>query len=211
MRLGISHLGKSINLDPARVGEAEELRHLIEGFARRIVEGPSHDAVVARATDQGQLRMAAAHQQGHMVRDLLRTEKGREEVSLEVVEREVGDAECERKSFRVGGADQERRSKAGAGGRGHGAEITGCDAGFGKGAPDEGIDGQKMVARGDLGHDAAEACVLLRLRRNQAGENRPGRTHHSHRGLVTAGLDGEDEFAPEGSFGAVRCRCSLAV
>ena len=63
-------------LDASGVGEAKELCRFVEGFAGRIIQRPAQQCVAASATNLGQLRVAAAHQQGDVMGDLLTAEKG---------------------------------------------------------------------------------------------------------------------------------------
>ena len=67
---------EAVDLDASGVGEAKELCRFIEGFAGRIIQRPAQQCVAASATNLCQLRVAAAHQQGDVMGDLLTAEKG---------------------------------------------------------------------------------------------------------------------------------------
>ena len=79
---------------PAGVAQAHEFRALVEGFAGRIVERFSQQFVVAHAGDAHQLRVPPRNQQrdeGEVGRRA--GEQGRQQVGLQVVQADRGNAE----------------------------------------------------------------------------------------------------------------------
>ena len=189
MTFGIAAFGQAIDLDAARIGKSKEFRRFVKGLARRIVQRPAQHRVVAGASDVGQLCVAAAHQQREMFRDLHGSKKGREQVSLKMIDRQIRNPQSKGEALGVGRSDEQGGCKTGTRGRDHGTQIRSGDACFLQGASNQGIDGHEMIARGHLRYHAAEACMEFRLRGNQTGEDDAGCTQDRHGRLIAGGLD----------------------
>ena len=95
----------------------------------------------------------------------------------------------------VGDADEQRPGEAGAGGDGDGVEIGEGDAGLGQRGADDGNDGAKVLAAGQLRHDAAVAGVGGDLRGDDGGKRARAALDDGRGGLVAGGFDAEDEAA----------------
>ena len=92
-------------------------------------------------------------------------------VAFEVVDGDERQFLGEGESFGVGDADQKRSGETGAGGDGDGVEIKESDVGLGEGGADDGDDGAKMLAAGQLGNDSAITGVGGDLGGDNRGED----------------------------------------
>ena len=58
-----------LDLRPARVPEPEQLRHLVERFARGVVQGPAKNLIVVHPAHLDQQGVTATHNQRDVGRD----------------------------------------------------------------------------------------------------------------------------------------------
>jgi hypothetical protein len=87
-RLGLHH-------GAARIGQAEQLGRLVEGFADRVVDGGAEPAIFADAVDGNELGMPARDQQQQIGKGQL-----------------LGQAGCQRMCLQVVDGDERRRRRA---------------------------------------------------------------------------------------------------
>ena len=84
--LGIALRGLALDLRPARIAEAEELRDLVEGLADRVVDRGAEPDVVADALHGDELGVAAGGEEQQVGKgDAVRQARG-ERMRLEVVD-----------------------------------------------------------------------------------------------------------------------------
>ena len=95
-------------------------------------------------------------------------------------------------SFGRSHSDHERSGQTGTGGHGDGIDIGQLHLGGLTGRGDGRADGLHMSAGGDLGHDSAEAHVLVH-RRGHRVRQQSAAAHDPHSGLIAGGFDAEDE------------------
>ena len=120
---------------------------------------------------------------------------------LELVDGDVGGevvdavdrlAEADRQRLGRGDADEQRAGQAGAAGHGDRVDVVQPDAGGLAGPLDGRHHRLEVGPAGDLGHDAAEAGVLLDAAGDRVGEQRVP-ADDADTGLVAGGLDAEDQ------------------
>ena len=87
-------------------------------------------------------------------------------VAFEMINGDEGKVVGESEGFGVGDADEQCTSEARARSDGNGIEIGEVNVGFSKRGADNGNDGAKVLAAGELGHDAAVERVGRDLRGN---------------------------------------------
>ena len=122
---------------------------------------------------RGQQRVAAAGDQAEEGRlERLGLEEVGGDVALQVVDRDQ--RQPPRRGDRLGGADpdQQRADQARAGGHRDRLDLVERGAGLGQRRLDHRHRQLEVVARGDLGDDAAEVRVRLGLRGDHVGEDR---------------------------------------
>ncbi len=186
---------------PSGIPQAECLGNLVEGLPHRVVDGGAEDYVVAPRAHVHQHGIAAADEARHERRlEVGRLEEVREEVPLEVVHRDERQPRGGAEALGEGNAHDERAHEAGACGDGDGGEVGRRErvaaerlARLCQGLFERAHDGLGMLARGDLGHHAAEACMEVDLGGDDAREHAAGRVDHGDGRLVAGGFDGEDE------------------
>ena len=110
-------------------------------------------------------------------------------------------AEREAERARYARADQERAGEPGPAGVGDAVEIGELRARIGQDALRERHDAPDVVARGELGHDAAVDRVHRHLRMERVGEQAAVRVVHGEAGLVAGGFDADDEHGGVGDCG----------
>ena len=107
-----------------------------------------------------------------------------------------GSSPRRRDRLRAREADEQRADQARALGGGHQLDLVQAAAGPRQGLVDDGVDQLEVVARGDLGHDPAEAGVLL-LGGDHVGADRAVLLQDRRAGVVAAGLEREDAHGGE--------------
>jgi hypothetical protein len=81
---------ESVDFCSTRITEAKKFGYLVEGLAGGIIEGSAKEFVFSESLNVEEKRVTAAHHQGDMWGDFRFAEKGREQVTLDVVDREKG-------------------------------------------------------------------------------------------------------------------------
>ncbi len=193
MASGSPRARQPVDLRPARVAEADVAGHLVERLAGGVVDGLAQHPVAAVALHRDDHRVAARHQQERQRRvQVGLLQEGGVEVTLEVVDPDVGDAGAQRHGLGGADADEQRAGQAGPGAGGHGVEVGQLEARFDEGLGDDRVDEFEVGPAGDLRDDAAEAGVEVALaghdRRQQVGAV----LHDPDGGLVARRLDPED-------------------
>ena len=189
---GHAGFGELRQLRPARIAQAEQLGGLVEGLAGGVVHGFAEQRVVAHPAHPHQLGVAARGQQrdegegGRIGR-----QQWRQQVALEVMQRQRRDPARHREGLRHARPHQQRAGEPGPAGVGHGVDVRGGQPGLGQGLAQQQRQAADVVARGELGHYPAIGRVQVDLRvqavRAQAGLGVVDR----HAGLVAGGFDAE--------------------
>ena len=222
---GLPNAGEGVDPGTAGIAEAEELGDFVEGFAGGVVNGAADEGVMPRAVGgvrEIEMRVAAGDDEGEGCASARRTvlidpspnrvtgvsldalrlcrgfalvEQDRVDVAFEMIDGDEWEVVGEGESLGVGDADEKRSGEAGAGGDGDGVEIGEREAGFGERGADDGNNGAKMLAAGELGNDAAVAGVGGDLRGDDGGERARSALDDGRGGFVAGGFDAEDEAA----------------
>jgi hypothetical protein len=209
----------SLPAPPAPVGnrngiaEAEQPRALVERLAGRVVERLAQQLVAVMVLDATEQRVAAARDQRHERRlERLGREEARRDVALEVIDGREWQPAGGGDALRGAEADQQRADQARPLRRGDELDVVEPRAGFGERRIDDGVDELEVVARRDLGDDAAEAVVNA-LRRDHVRERRPVDADERSAGVVAAGLEREDHcrLGVTGSAFGMSSRLPLSV
>ena len=109
----------------ARVAEAEEAGHLVEGLAGGVVDRGAEHLVLAVALHVHEQRVAARHEQHHERQlEVGLLEQRRVEVGLEVVDGDERHVPGQRQRLGRGHADEQRADQAGAVGGGHRVDVA---------------------------------------------------------------------------------------
>ena len=153
------------------MAETEQLGHLVEGLAQRVVDGGAPALVVADAAHQHELAVPARDQQ-HQVGegDAVGQPRG-QRMRLEVVDRDQRLAERRGQRLGRGQPDQHAADQPRPGGRGDGVDIAERQPGLRGGAGDDAVEMADMGARREFGHHAAIGGVLLELAAHDVGED----------------------------------------
>ena len=183
---------QAVHEGPSGIPEAQELGHLVEGLARRVVAGAAQQAVVAAGRNFVEARVAPGHHQGE-------GGEGKLSVGQERGLQVAGDMVDghERLALRIGQAlgdlhpHEERAHEPGALGDRDRVEVGQLQLRFGEGLPDDGNDVLDVMARGQLGHHPAVGGVEGGLGRDHARQHAPAVFHHRGRRLVARRFDGE--------------------
>ena len=181
----------------ARLRQPEELRDLVEGLARRVVDGAA-EAAEAHGTVDGEELAVAARDQQHQVgkADVLDEPRG-QRVPGEVVDAPERQPAGGGEALGEHHAGQHPADQPGAGGDGDGVEVGEPDAGPAERGGGDEVQPLGVGAGGDLGHDPAIGVVQRVLADDLGGEDlgaRPAGAGADHRGggVVAAALDAED-------------------
>ncbi len=189
----VALLGQLLQRRPARVAEPEQPRRLVEGLAGGVIEGLAQDLVapvVPHPRQQGVPAAGDEAEEGRLER--LRLEEVGGDVALQVVDRDQ--RQPPRRGDRLRGADpdQEGADQARPGGDRDRLDLAQLDLGLGERRLDHRRGQFEVVARGDLGDDAAEVGVRGGLRGDQVRED-PRPVEHGRAGVVAGGLDRENQ------------------
>ena len=132
---GIAVQRRLLDVRAARIGQADQLRRLVEGLAQRIVDGRSPALIVADAAHQHDLRMAARNEQQQIGKRQPVGEAGGQRMALEMVDRLQRLAR--RGGQRLGRhqPDDQAADQAGTGRGGDRVDIGQRDAGIGAALP----------------------------------------------------------------------------
>ena len=182
----------AVDLRSAGVGQSENPGDLVEGLTGGVVEGLAEKLHIAHEIAHEQQRgvSAADQQRDGGVFDVLAGEQIGGDVPDEVVDgvQRLVEADGER----LGGADadHERSGQTRPARDGHGIHVGEGDAGLGDGCVDRRLQSFEVRPGGDLGHDPAEAGVLVHRARDGVAEQGAA-PDDADAGLVATGLDAE--------------------
>jgi hypothetical protein len=184
--------GQAVDRRPARVAEAEEAGHLVEGLTRGVIDGGSQNAVAPVALHGHQHGVASRDQQRHqggLDRRVL--EERRVEVGLEVVDGDEGDVPHQGQCLGAGQADQQRAHQTWSVGGGHCADVRPFDARLHQRLRHHRGQQLDVGPAGDLRNHSTEAGMEVDLAGNHRGAHVTATGHDRRRRLVTARLDAE--------------------
>src|SRR5437763_5146916 len=109
----------------------EHLRHFVERFARRIIHRPAEDAVLPNAAHIDEERVSSTDDQRDVRLDLeIPGEKWREQVALQMVNREIRLSETNRETLCDRRTDHERAGQTGSSRRRERVHFTERDTAF---------------------------------------------------------------------------------
>ncbi len=166
---------------------------------------------LAVRADVEQHRVAAARQQTEeRWLERLRLEIERGDVAVEVVDGDERQPARPRDRLRRSEADQEGSDQPRALGDRNPVDIGEGRVPCRERLADHRGDKLEVPPRGDFWHDAAEACMQLGLRRDDAGEDLALVRDERRRSLVARGLDPENQ-RPTGSFHMISASSRLSV
>src|SRR5438105_1334124 len=190
--LRIALVRETVERGAAGVAEAEQPRALVEGLARRVVDGRPDAAEAVPLAHVEEQRVPAAREQAQEGRlERLRLEVERGHVPVQVVDRGEREPAPEGDPLRSRDADEERAAQPRAGRHGDDLDVVEPCGRRAERVADDVRDELQVTPRGDLGYDAAEARVQLRLRGDDVRPDVSGRDDGRRR-LVARGLDPED-------------------
>ena len=165
--LRVAELRECVDPGTARITKAEEFGDLVEGFACGVINSAADESVrpcsVCWARKE-EVRVTAGDDEGEglCIRrggcgrcSLAFLKEDRVNVAFEMINGDEGKVVGESEGFGVGDADEQCTSEARARSDGNGIEIGEVNVGFSKRGADNGNDGAKVLAAGELGHDAA--------------------------------------------------------
>ena len=187
--------GDAVDLEPARIAEAKQLRGLVERLASRIVKRLANDLVLPVFRHIDPDRVSARDGEAEHRADFARigelrrrvvgriVDEGRMEMRLDVVYSDQRNAERLREPLRRVEPDDERRREARTVGNGDCIYRLAFHR-----VADDLRDLLDVRARGDLGNDAAVGLVQGDLRVDDVGEDFASVLHHRRRRLVAACL-----------------------
>ncbi len=151
------------------------------------------ERVIAHVQEQ---RVAAAREQAEERRlERIVAEEEGSDVRVQVVDRDERQPASPRDRLRRAQADEERAGKPGPARDRDPLDVVEGPTRFGERFIDRRDDEFEVPARGDLGDDTAEPRVQLGLRRDDVGEDATVAGYERGRGLVTRGLETEDQVA----------------
>ena len=133
---------------------------------------------------------------------------------MQVVDRRERQPPRPGERLRRGDADEQRADQAGPRGDGDELDVLERRVREPERLAQHGRDQLEVPARGDLGHDPAEARVQLGLGGDDAGRELAVARDERRGGLVAGGLDPEDQAPPgagTGSFHMIRASSRLSV
>lgn len=195
--LGIALSGKTVDDGAAWIAESHHFRTLVDGFACRVVDGLSQDFEIIVCVDTYDLRVAAADEQteegvgGIVVYFVGCVDEVGENMSVQVVDFDEGDAECGSQALGKAHADEKAAHQTGAEGDGHGGEIALLYAGLFQRGVYHRDDVLLVGAAGQFGYHAA-ILFVYGLRSGDIAEE-DTIAHHGSRSVVATRFDGEQD------------------
>ena len=202
--LRVARFGKAGDDGPAGITQAKGLGHLVEGLAHRVVECLAQDAIVAPVAHVHEHGVAARQQARHERRlEVGRLKEVGEEMPLEVVHAHEGLVGRPGKALGKCHAHDERAHETRALRDGNGGQVVRGQHGAQAerlarllhGLQVDAHNGLGVLARGNLGHDAAEAGVEVNLSGNDVGDDLARAVDDGHGRLVAAALNRQNELA----------------
>ena len=125
----------------------------------------------------------------------LRLEEVGGDVALEVVDRDQGQPPRGGDRLRGAETDEQGADQARPGGHRHRFDAVEIDPGLAQGGEHDRLDQLQVLAGRHLGNDPAVVIVRSGLRGDHVGED-PRPVEHGGAGVVTGGLDREDQGGP---------------
>jgi hypothetical protein len=169
---------------------AQQLGALVEGLARRVVDGLAQQRVLAHVGHVHELRVSTRHQQRNEgKRRRVVGQKGRQEVAFEVMNAQRRPPQRHAQRHCHPGAHQQRAGQPGPARVGHEVDLMQPAAGLSQHVAGERQHALDVIARGQLRHHAAECRMHLDLcvqglRQQPRRAVRPG-LDQRHASLVT--------------------------
>ncbi len=196
-RAGSPALRGALHRRSARIGQAEHLGGLVEGFADGVVDGAAELLVIADAAHRDQLGVAAGDQQQQIGEADAVGEARGQRMGFQMVHRDERLAGGQRDRLRRGEPDDDTADQPRPGRGGDAVEIAQGDAGFRQRALDDAVQHLDMGAGGDFRHHAAIGRMVVDLRehhiRQYLADAALTAAHHRRGGFVAGGLDTEQE------------------
>ena len=191
----VAGLRQPLQRRAARVAETQGLGDLVEGLARRIVDGRAEPGHIADAAHFQQLAVAARdQQQKERIIDRL-AEPRRDRMTLQMVDGDQRQAPRQGDRLAETQPDHDAADQSRPGGGGNAVQGVIAEPRLVHGQPDDAVDHLDMAAGRDLGHDAAIGRVIVNLAVHHRGQDRRlalrRQAHHRGGGLVAAGLEAE--------------------
>ena len=186
-------LVERVDLLAAGVAEPEQARALVERLAGGVVERRPEHAVAAPVLHVEQHRVPAAREQAGERRlqvERLQVERGH--VPVQVVDGHEREPPRPGERLRSGDPHEQGADQPGPRGDGDRVDLVAVEC-----LGDDRRDQLQVPPARHLGHDAAEARVQLRLRRDDVRDDLAVLRHDRRRGLVAARLDPEDHACRE--------------
>ena len=190
--IGIPCRGELLQRRAARVTEPQQPRDLVEGLAGGVVERLAEHLVPGVVADPRQQRVAAAGDEAEEGRlERLGLEEVGGDVALQVVDRDQ--RQPPRAAIALAVLTPTSSAPIRPGPRcGDGLDLVEGHPRLGQRRLDHRRGQLEVMARGDLGNDAAEARVRGGLRGDHVGED-PRAVENRRAGVVAGGLDREDQ------------------
>jgi hypothetical protein len=190
----VALLREALQRGAAGEREAEQAGALVEGLPRRVVERAAEDLEARVVGHVDQQRVPAGGdeaEEGRLERAVPEVQEVRGDVALEVVDGRERQAARRGDPLRRGDADEQRAGEAGALRDGDELDVVEGRARARERVVDDDVREVEVVARGDLGHDAA-VRVVDALGGHDVGPHLAVAGHDGGAGVVAAGLDPED-------------------
>lgn len=193
---GITLLGVSVDFRATRPREAKHFADLVKCLTCCIVPGTPQNGALRAGYKMHKLRVSARYDQDqHGEGGLVRSQKQRFHVAVEVVNIDNRDAESQREGLGKADADDEGANEPRTPRdryAGHVLELhTGLTEGFADGRHEQPL----MCSGGQLGHHAAE-CQMVCLGRHNGRQHAPV-GHNGCGCIVTGGLYAQNDGHPQ--------------
>ena len=188
----------------ARIAQPHSLGDLVEGLARRVVDGRAQSAHVADAAHLQQLAVPARDQQQQERIGRLRPQPRRHRMTFQMVDRDQRQPPRQRRRLAVGQAHHDPADQARPRRRRHAVQRAPVQPGLGHGPTRHAVDHLHMAAGGDFRHHPAIGRMIVDLAVDDAGQHlgaRRRQSHHRGGGLVAAGLEPQHGQTVRPAFG----------
>jgi hypothetical protein len=195
-RRRVARLGGPFDRRAAGKAEADQLRDLVEGFARRIVDGAAELSIAADILGDQELAVPARDEKQQERKGDIVGEPGRQRMAFEVVDRDQRLARDRRHGLGRRQPDHDAADQAGARRRGDGIEVREVEPRLAQRLFDQEVDGLDMRARSDFGNDAAIGAMTVELGQHDMRADAPRVVDDRRCRLVAACLEAEHDHAP---------------
>ena len=191
--LRVALFGNLINLRTARITQANGAGHFVEGFACRVVAGPSENLVFSIIPYHHQMGVTAGYHQTHKGRFQIRIfDIIGGNVAFDMVYAHQRQLFRIADGFRLGHAHQQRAHQPRAIGDADGVQIVQSHICRSQCFFNDLIDALDMLPGRDFRNHAAIEGMQINLGGNHIGEHFPAIFHHGCRGLVAGALNSQD-------------------